>query len=274
MRMTNAPFALDVLGIGFWAQGLETWPAARAVLRGDANAENSATGIVRPAPKILPPAERRRASASVAVALEVALEAVTRARVDPTSLQTVFASEYGDLAIVDYLCTTLADDPTALSPIKFHNSVHNAAAGYWAIATGCMASATALSAGRESFAAGLLEAATQAVADRTPVLLVACDTPAAGALAEVALNTQLIGAALVLSPFTSDDALARLTLAFDARRVPVPTLRRHTLVTLAQSSASALALPLFEALAEERSTTLAYPLGATCALEIGVEILR
>ena len=274
MQTTIAPFVFDVLGIGFWAQGLETWRAARAVLRGDAEAKSVANAIARPAPNILPPTERRRASASVAVALEVALEAVTMARVDPIALPSVFASAYGDLAIVDYLCTTLAEDPTALSPIKFHNSVHNAAAGYWTIATGCTAPATALSAGHESFAAGLLEAATQAVADQTPVLLIAYDTPAAGALAEVAPNTHLFGVALILSPFRSDNALARLTLAPQARCVPMPMLRGCALAALARSSPSALALPLLEALAQDCGSILAYPLGPNCALDIRVEILR
>ena len=78
------------------------------------------------------------AIAGVAVALEVALAACRAADRDPATLPSVFASTHGDLAITDYMCETLATDPTAVSPTKFHNSVHNAAAGYWTIGAGCV----------------------------------------------------------------------------------------------------------------------------------------
>ena len=40
----------------------------------------------------------------------------------------MFTSTHGDLAITDYMCQTLATAPSEISPTKFHNSVHNAAA--------------------------------------------------------------------------------------------------------------------------------------------------
>jgi hypothetical protein len=90
----------------------------------------------RPQAMLLPPNERRRAPDTVALALQVAQTACANARRDPALLPTVFASTYGDMAITDYMCGTLAKTPTMLSPTRFHNSVHNAAAGYWSIATG------------------------------------------------------------------------------------------------------------------------------------------
>ncbi len=44
-------------------------------------------------------------------------------------LPCVFVSAHGDLSINDYACSTLATDPSVLSPTRFHNSVHNAAGG-------------------------------------------------------------------------------------------------------------------------------------------------
>ncbi|WP_167702338.1 beta-ketoacyl synthase chain length factor, partial [Xanthomonas axonopodis] len=115
----------------------------------------------RPAPQLLAANERRRAPDTVAVSLEAALAACSTAGRDPASLPSIFTSTYGDLAISDYMCTTLASDPLAISPTKFHNSVHNAAAGYWTIGAGAMTPATAMSAGLGSFAQGLLEALVQ-----------------------------------------------------------------------------------------------------------------
>ena len=98
------------------------------------------------------------------------------------------------------MCATLAAQPALISPIKFHNSVHNAAAGYWTIGTGCLAASTAVTAFEHSFAAGLLEALTQCVADARPVLLVAFDVQSVGPLATVTTSAGLLAAALVLAP--------------------------------------------------------------------------
>ena len=48
----------------------------------------------------------------VAVALEVAQAACVNAGRDPAQLPTIFASTYGDMAITDYMCSTLAKAPT------------------------------------------------------------------------------------------------------------------------------------------------------------------
>ncbi len=193
---------VEVIGIGAWSAGLEGWPALRAALREPGAIDDASPSTSRPAAALLPPAERRRAPVGVAAALEVAREAVAMAgsQIDTTSIASVFASAHGDLAIVDYLCETLATDPLALSPTRFHLSVHNAAAGYWSIATHDPAATNAIAAGDDSVALGLVEAATLAVAEHRPVLLVAFDTPAVGLLSHAVANTALFGFALVVRP--------------------------------------------------------------------------
>src|SRR5204863_4637086 len=133
-----------------------------------------------------------------AIALEVAAKACTAAGRDPAALASVFASTHGDLAISDYLCETLAGTATLLSPTKFHNSVHNAAAGYWTIGNICVKPSTALTAFQHTFASGLLEALTQVACEQAPVLYVAYDMPSRGPMATVTASRGLIGAALVL----------------------------------------------------------------------------
>ena len=123
-------------GVSYWATGCTTLKKAY---------------ICDTWEELLAANERRRAPETVAVALEVALAACSDAGRDPKRLPSVFASTHGDLAITDYMAETLAADPRAISPTRFHNSVHNAAAGYWTIGAGCMAAATAISAGTASF---------------------------------------------------------------------------------------------------------------------------
>ncbi len=143
------------------------------------------------------------------MALEVALAACNDAGRDPKALPSVFASTHGDLAITDYMCATLAQDPRALSPTRFHNSVHNAAAGYWTIGNGCVQATTAISAYDASFAQGLLEALLQLATGSEAVLLAGYDAPAAGPLAQVSVSRGLLGGALVLSRRGARHAPAR-----------------------------------------------------------------
>ncbi|WP_394003385.1 beta-ketoacyl synthase chain length factor [Luteimonas sp. WGS1318] len=229
-----------IAGVGFWTDGLPDWASAVAFARDGVRPE---TAPARPAPQLLAANERRRAPGSVAVALDVALAACGAAGRDPATLPSVFASTHGDLAITDYMCDTLTTDPTAVSPTKFHNSVHNAAAGYWTIGAGCTEAATAISAYDGTFAQGLLEAMLQLATGSEAVLLVAYDTAATGLLGTVTHSEGLLGAALVL---TRDGDGPRLTVELrDGEDTPAA----GPLATHAAGNAMAQMLPLFDALA-------------------------
>jgi hypothetical protein len=86
-----------------------------------------------------------------------------------------------------------------LSPTRFHHSVHNAASGYWAIASHSQGRQHRAVGGAHSFAAGLLEAACQCAADGQPVLLVACDTAGHRAAGLRQPQPRLLALALVLA---------------------------------------------------------------------------
>jgi hypothetical protein len=254
----TAPLRFRIDGVAFWAPTLPGWPVARAAFRGEGGPVEPAAK--RPAPEILAPAERRRAPDSVALALEVAAAAVRASGHDAASLPSVFTSCHGDLAVNDYMCSTLATSPTAISPTRFHNSVHNAAAGYWTIATGCHAASTALTAFEASFAAGLLEAATQCIADDRAVLLVAFDVAATGALATVTTSRGLLATALVIAPASlaappvvagAADAGPVLQAVLASGPSTSPGLRSDAARALA-GNAMAGALPFLEALALRR----------------------
>ncbi len=235
-----------VEGIGFWSNGLPDWSAARAFVRDGALPE---AAPARPSPQLLAPNERRRAPDTVAVALEVALAACTAAGRDPRALPSVFASTHGDLGITDYMCATLAADPRSISPTRFHNSVHNAAAGYWTIGAGCTEATTAISAYDATFAEGLVEALVQLAAGEEAVLLVGYDGGAVGPLMPISNSAGLLGGALVLSRLPKADA-PRIEVTLQPGRRPADAAR---LSELAGGNAMAQMLPLFEAFAATRS---------------------
>ena len=259
---------LYIEGPAFWAPSLPGWELASAVFRGEAAPADSPAK--RPSPQVLAPAERRRAPDTVALALEVAAAAVAASGRVAADLPCVFASAHGDLGINDYMCSTLASDPKLLSPIKFHNSVHNAAVGYWTIGTGCMAASNSLTAYESTFASGLLEAAAQCAADQRAVLLAGYDMPAVGALASVTTSRDLLAVALVISPQRTERTVAAFEWSLATGAAPPPALRTDAARAL-QVNAMADALPLFEALARGKAESLALPLSATLSLRLDLQ---
>ena len=253
-----------VNGVALWAPRIPGWAIAGPVLRGAARAQDQPAP--RPAPSLLAPPERRRAPDTVAIALEVAARACESAGVEPKDLASVFACTQGDLAINDYMSATLASTPTLISPIRFHNSVHNAAAGYWTIGTGCLQPYTALTAYGDTFGEGLLEALVQAQAGERPTLLVAYDIEARGPLAAMQPSRGIVGAGLVVSPQPSSttQVCIRYRTVGGSERTP-PLARNAELVA---GNAMAACLPFFEAVAMGENRMVRLGLSPALLLEV------
>jgi Beta-ketoacyl synthase, N-terminal domain len=257
-------------GVGLWAPGLPDWAAFRAWLRG----EQAKSELARPQADTLPPNERRRAPESVLLAVAAAGQAVAASGLAAADLPCVFASAHGDQSITDYMCATLADAPAELSPIRFHNSVHNAPAGYWTIATGCHAGSSAVSAGRQhTFGASLLEAATLAYGEDKPVLLAVYDTAGSGPLTEMTAATMAFATAFVLSPRPTARSIARYDIAVRAATMPATAPDNAELRTWMIANPSAAGIALVEALALGRAPRCELPAAGGIVLEIGGEML-
>lgn len=249
---------VHVEGIGWWSPEFADWAGAERWLREEAAPTRAHDG--KPAATVLAPGERRRAPDLVLLACEVAAQAVAAAGREAAGLPCVFASMRGDVATTDALCATLAEAPLEVSPTRFHNSVHNAPAGYWTVATGCHAASTALAAGPASFAAGLLEAALETLSEGTPVVFAAYDIAARGPLAEVVHANTSLGMAFVLSGERGERTRATLRLRHAAGMI----------ATAADAHPLAAALPLLRALARGEAAALRLPAGTASTLVIEV----
>ena len=166
---------VEVQGCAVCAPGLPDWETAARVLTGAAPYDASA--VRDPTPVDLPPNERRRLPPTARAALGIGTEALRGTQLRLEEVATVFTSCGSDGEITHRICEELTRVPPEVSPTRFHNSVHNAPGGYWSIAYRTHAPSTSLCAFDGSFAAGLLEAAAQAVTESRPVLLVAYDLP-------------------------------------------------------------------------------------------------
>jgi beta-ketoacyl synthase-like protein len=245
-----------VSGIGVLGPGLANWQDTQSIFKGHATYVPTRTVLQTPA--LLPPAERRRTGRVVKLALTVALEATTRAGVAPAQLASVFSSSGGDGHNCHELCQALAREGREVSPTRFANSVHNAASGYWSIATAAKLESNVLCAHDASFGAGLLEAMTQVVVDRQSLLLVAYDTEYPEPIHAKRPLPDAFGVALVLTPDRQPNSLARLALALCDD--PEDTLGEPLLESLRRSIPAARSLPLLRHLARGDSgrTTLEY----------------
>jgi Beta-ketoacyl synthase, N-terminal domain len=236
--------------------GLSDWPTARDVLRGELLWEAAAT--VATLPPILPPAERRRTSLAVRLALAAGHRAVAESSFGSAQLLSVFTSSGGDGPTCHLICEALAEADRRVSPTHFHNSVHNAPSGYWGIAMRSTAAATSLCGYDASFAAGLLEAMTQLATAGRPVILVAYDAPYPEPLRACRPVADAFALALVLSPEATGRSLARVAL--DLRSGDATRMADTPLEAMRLAIPSARALPLLQAIArrEEGMVVLEY----------------
>ena len=231
-----------VLGVGVVGPGLPSWSGARAILAGATPYVPAPTVI--PSPEALPPTERRRAGKCVRLALGAGFAAAADAGLPAKDLVAVFTSSTGDGEILHAICEALASDDRLISPTRFHNSVHNAPAGYWGIATGAMAPADSLAAYDASFAAGLLEAMGRlSAAPTAKVLLVSYDAPYPEPLYSTrpVLDSFAVGLLLGTGPGPG--------ISITTTRDPRATMADPSLEATRTGIPSARALPLLERLA-------------------------
>ncbi len=235
----------SIRAASLWGPGLEGWTASLPILIGGPYVPAPSPP---PAPVLLPQAERRRAGPVIRLALAVAHEAATLSGRSPASLDAVFASSNGDGPIVGAILDALATETDArvVSPTQFHNSVHNAAAGYWSIATASRRPATCIGCHDESWAAALLTAFAGLQTTGTPVLLVCYDHPLPPPLDAVRPTGPAFASALVLT-LPSGGPTLNLTYSPETPPRPIPLDPRFA--ALAPNPA-ARALPLLAALAQ------------------------
>jgi len=240
--------ACFIKGVGIASPGLAGWKASLAILQGAAS--YLATAEPPYAPALLPPNERRRATASVRQAFRAAEDAVSASGADARELASVFASSDADMAVLHRICAALAQTPRVISPTDFHNSVHNAASGYWSIAVQSSAITTTLSAHDASFAVGLLEAVAL-VEEKRDVLLVAYDAVAPPPLLAKRPLAMSAGVALVLSAQGNPATLGRIDI--EASDAPESICAVAALEVLRAANPALRGLPLLELIAARRA---------------------
>jgi hypothetical protein len=267
---------LNIIGLGMWSTKFSNW----CDFSTGVNTHNwSPESKIQPA--LIPLRERRRVPQFVKMAIEVMGQACEMASLNPANVATVFSSSAGDMQIKDYLCRTLSSTPRMVSPTRFHNSVHNAATGYWSIATQSHAPASAVSAFSYSAPMALLEAAIQASDAGYPVLVVTQEMAAPMALIDTCPSKQAFSAALLLAPpqyslSARTTALATVRYQVVDKTVPWPELPEDLQEDLSGNPGASL-VPLLAAMTAGNGNhrgpvaRLEFPLAQHLCLDISLQ---
>lgn len=255
-------------GIAATGPGFENLDALRSHFAG--GAALAPEFIPHPQGNILPGVERRRASPTVKLAVDIAQQALQQSGMKAEDLAVVFASSNGDTNTIHHICEALATPERFVSPTRFHNSVHNAPAGYWSIASGSMQPSSSLCAWNDTFAAALVEATSQCLAENVPVLLAVFDTPFPEPLYEKTPGHQPFGVALVLDA-SPHDSLAAMSIAVEAdEHLAMTSMDNPQLEAMRCDSSASRSLPLLAALAASQAQEIILGYADDLRLRVGV----
>jgi predicted hotdog family 3-hydroxylacyl-ACP dehydratase len=166
--------SMHVRGVGFFSPGFD---GAQAFVAGRAD-----PATLLPREGILPARARRGTSLATRMMVDAADQAIAAAGFDRHTVRTVYASAYGEVETALALLRMRHSDDGVLSPARFHLSVHNAAGGLLSIAQGNRSSSTAIAAGAQTVAMGLLDAAALFHESPGPVVVVFADESVPDAL--------------------------------------------------------------------------------------------
>ena len=218
------------------------------------------------APQLLPANERRRTTSYIKLAIQVAAEA----NGNNENLAAIFASSNGDFFITDHICNSLSQESKYVSPTQFHNSVHNAASGYWAIASKSQAASTSISTGDSTFSSGLLEAVTQVLTQKEDVLYVAFDYPAKAPLNKFSDVSEVFATAFILSLNKANNSHAAIKLNITQEEMAKSQCINTSLTPLQNANPIAESLPLLEALCLKKTTSVYLPYLNNSKLKIDI----
>jgi hypothetical protein len=200
----------------------------------------------------------------IRLTLEVLAQLAKQSRLDLSQVASVFATSWGDLQVIENMMSALVAPGIPVSPVQFHNMVHNAPAGYWSIGVRAQRSSTSLTADEGTFAAGLIDALAWVKSRKESVLLVCYDCPGP----EIYDRYQPIEApfamAMTLTAVATGESCCGLRLRIDEER-PETTLSVPELERLRRGNPAARALTLLETIATraERQVVLTLHPGAT-----------
>lgn len=252
--------------IGIVAPGLENWKIAESVLSGQQQYVYRDLDKINP--EIMPKSLLRRTTQHVRLAIEAASQ-ILPDNIDELSVSCVFASSENDGDTTHEICTEVMSEEPGVSPMRFHNSVSNAAVGNFCIALNKQMPSTSICAYDSSFAMGLVESVSQLRAGYDDVLLVSHDMPCDEPLHSLRPLYTEFAVGLHLTTRKENNLLPELNISFD-KKSEESCLSNIELELIRKGNPAATSLPLLEVLAQNRKASVNIPLSEFRQLTITV----
>jgi len=266
-------YGCNLIGVGAWGPGFNNSLELKNQLNNQSQNIDEELVALPPKPEIIPANERRRSPLAVRAAVEVSWQALQQSGLDSSEVACVFGSGLGDTEITDYMCRVLTTSEKQLSPTKFHNSVHNAAAGYWTISSGCMKSANSIAAYQDTVGICLLEAMIQSVQHNEPVLITLFDMAVQETWRQIFPCEQSFAAALLICPesYAVKSSLAKLSFSAATKNITEASALPGFFQSLYQQNPAAKILPLLQALMNPQTSCLEFSTGASSFISVELQ---
>ncbi len=238
--MTATSPTLHLVGVGLWMPGCASWDA---FARGEIDAS-----VTEPPCEWVGSRLLRGSSRLTRMLIDVAAQACAAGRADPSTVSTIYSSQFGEVETMVTLLSSIFGGDGQLSPMRFKNSVHNAAGGLASIGTSNRGFSTSLAAAERSFEAALLEAWALVHEHESDVVIAVADDAIPEPIRRDARRTALgVGVCLRAAPgpgtLATHTALRRED---EAAALPSQLAGRLLGAGIAENPASAL-LPLIAA---------------------------
>ena len=233
--------------IGLYTPSLPSWQHCQDVIAGNATLQTP-TEPERYQPTTLPRNERRRATTIIRLVFRLLEQLQRDYSIDMANTASVFASSGGDYDVIDKICSALRREEKVISPTDFHNSVHNAAAGYWSIASHAHTPSTSISAGDQTLPMALLEAALVCSVEQRDTVLVAYDIAPPEPLRSKRPIADPFAAALFFRPEAANAEAVTLDINL-VGEIEADSAAHPSLTNVAQSNPIARCLALLSAVA-------------------------
>lgn len=201
---------LFVNAIGLLGPGMPDWNSSLRFLKGEDDL--SLDPVIFPKPSLLPPNEARRTTRLIKLVLNVCEQLCSQTDAIYLKVPTIFSSPGIDYDILDTICRTLNTNPENVSPSLFHNSVHNAPAGYWSISLDSHSPYISISASKYSFAMGILEAIASLENYNKTIVLTTFEMFTSLTLHKIVPIDYPFAVSMLLSAKQTKDSIAKLTI--------------------------------------------------------------
>lgn len=258
-----------IQSIGLAGSGFNNWEQAKMILNSEESFSIDPTDAYKIT--ILKPNEARRTSTTIKIALQTAEESLSNSSFQADQLFSVFVSSDGDPNILQSICQELATADKFVSPTQFHNSVHNAPAGYWSIGQQSMQGINSIACGDCSVAGALIEADSLLQAGEDAVLVVCFDLKSPTPLDSARNITYSLSSSMIVTRESTIDSLFSAELKLlSAKSAEITPIADPVLEELRVDSPAATGLPLLKSLAGKVSDQLTLPYSQALSLQVNL----